>query len=93
MTLVRVGCVLLPIACVAVYLFWGQPVSLVLVGALAQGLMLPFLAMAALYFYYRRTDEFLLPGRLWLACLWLATLAMTAVGLYQVIAEIRKRFF
>jgi hypothetical protein len=74
-----------------VFLAWGEPVKLVFVGALAQGLMLPFLAGAALYFYYRRTDKNLLPGKLWLTFLWFAAVAMTAVGAYKVVDEIQKR--
>ncbi|MDA1274717.1 MAG: Nramp family divalent metal transporter [Verrucomicrobia bacterium] len=88
--MVKLGCVLLPCAFVAVYLFWGAPVSLVFVGAIAQGLMLPFLAIAALYFHYKRTDAVLLPGKIWVGFLWLSTLCMVSVGLYQVVAQIQK---
>ncbi len=89
---VKIGCVLLPCAFTTVFLVWGEPVTLVLVGALAQGLMLPFLAGAALYFHYRRTEASLLPGKVWMACLWLAALCMTAVGVYKVREELIKMF-
>jgi len=89
--MVKIGCVLLPIAFTTVYLLVGEPVTLVFVGALAQALMLPFLACAALYFYYRRTEKSLLPGKAWAACLWFAAAAMTAVGVYKLIEEIGKR--
>jgi manganese transport protein len=88
--MVKLGCVLLPCAFVGVYLSWGAPVSLVFVGAIAQGLMLPFLAFAALYFHYRHTDKELLPGRSWVTGLWIAGLCMGAVGLYQVVAQFSK---
>jgi manganese transport protein len=88
--MVRAGCVLLPCAFATVYLLWGEPVSLVFVGALAQGLMLPFLAGAALYFHYRRADAGLRTGNVWAACLWFAGLAMAAVGSYKVVEEVRK---
>lgn len=84
--MVNLGCILLPCAFVAVYLSWGAPVSLVFVGAIAQGLMLPFLAIAALYFHYRHTDEELSPGKLWVSFLWVATICMVAVGVYQILA-------
>ncbi|MFN8096266.1 MAG: Nramp family divalent metal transporter [Vicinamibacteria bacterium] len=42
--MVRVGSVALPVAFTSVYLAFGNPVSLVIVGAVGQGLMLPFLA-------------------------------------------------
>ena len=48
--------------------------------------MLPFLAIAALYFHYRHTDEELLPGKVWVSFLWLATVCMVAVGVYQILA-------
>ena len=90
--MVKVGCVLLPCAFAAVYLLVGEPVSLVFVGALAQGLMLPFLAFAALYFHYKRTDACLRPGRIWVAFLWFAGLAMASVGIYKVVEELQKVF-
>jgi len=90
--MVKVGCVLLPCAFAAVFLLVGEPVSLVFVGALAQGLMLPFLASAALYFHYRRTDARLRSGGVWGMCLWLAAIAMSAVGIYKVFEELQKVF-
>ncbi len=90
--MVRTCSVILPCMFVSVYLMWGEPVSLVFVGALAQGLMLPFLAGAALYFRYRRTDARLHPGRAWTFLLWAAAFGMSAVGLYKVGEEILKLF-
>jgi hypothetical protein len=87
---VKVGCVLLPIAFTTVFLLLGNPVSLVFVGALAQALMLPFLALAALYFRYKRTDTALRPGFAWTTCLWFAAFAMCAVGGYQLVTTMQK---
>lgn len=87
--MVQLGCVLLPAASTVVFLWFGAPVTLVFVGAVAQGLMLPFLAGAALYFRFRRTEPGLRPGRLWTGALLLASLAMAAAGIYQVLAQLR----
>jgi manganese transport protein len=87
---IKIACVALPIAFTTVYLVVEEPVTLVFVGALAQALMLPFLGFAAVYFYYRRTDKALLPGKVWAACLWFAAFAMTAVGAYKLGEELRK---
>ncbi len=87
---VKVCVVLLPALSVAVYLLWEKPVTLVFVGAVSQGLMLPFLAGAALYFRHRRLDSALRPGRRWTICLWIAALSMIAIGVYQVVQEIMK---
>ena len=91
MRMVKVGCVLLPVAFTSVFLAIGQPVSLVFVGALAQGLMLPFLAYAALYFRAKHAHPALTKGKLWTFFLWFAALCMTAVGLYQVITKIMQQ--
>ncbi|MBI4325870.1 MAG: Nramp family divalent metal transporter [Chloroflexi bacterium] len=87
---IRWACVGLPALSLGLYLLWGAPVSLVLVGALAQGVMLPFLGLVALYFRYRQTQSELQPGRVWSFFLWLAALAMGAVGLHQVTQQLGK---
>jgi manganese transport protein len=69
-------------------LIWGSPVTLVFVGAVAQGLMIPFLALAALWLNLRRTDPALRTGNVWRAGLWIAAASMTAVGLYQVVTTV-----
>jgi len=87
--MVRLACVLLPAASTTVFLVFGAPVSLVFVGALAQGLMLPFLAGAALHFRLRETEPALRPGRLSTAALLLSALSMAAAGVYQVVDQLR----
>jgi Mn2+/Fe2+ NRAMP family transporter len=89
---VRLLCVVLPLAYTGVYLVWEAPVSLVLVGALAQALMLPFLAGAAVYFHFRHVHAELRTGALWTTLLWLSALMIGGVGAYQV-AEQVQRFF
>lgn len=88
--MVRLLCALVPAAWTILYLLWGAPVSLVLVGAIAQGLMIPFLALVALWLNYRQTDPALRTGNVWRAWLWFAAIAMSAVGVYQVVTEISK---
>jgi Mn2+/Fe2+ NRAMP family transporter len=88
---VKYGCVAIPVAFTCVYLIWESPVTLVLIGALSQGLMLPFLAIGAIYLHHRRTEKSILPGRGPVTALWIAGLAMVAVGSYQFATEILKR--
>jgi manganese transport protein len=66
----------------------GEPVKLVFIGAIAQGLMLPFLAIAALYFRHRRTDRELQPGNGWTVCLWVSAIAMMVAGGYQILTKL-----
>lgn len=86
---VRALCWMVPVAWTVLYLFWGSPVTLVFVGAVAQGLMLPFLAVLALRLNYRHTDPALRTGPVWRAGLWFSAASMIAVGVYQIVATLR----
>lgn len=81
---IRWASVVLPGASALLYVIWERPVTLVLVGAVGQGLMLPFLGLAALYFHHRRTDIRLRPRTAWSLLLWASALCMALVGIYQV---------
>lgn len=85
---VRLASVVLPAASAALFLASERPVTLVLVGAVGQGVMLPFLGFAALYFHHRRTDAALRPGTAWRLLLWVSALCMALVGIYQVWATL-----
>ncbi|MEO6002032.1 MAG: Nramp family divalent metal transporter [Opitutus sp.] len=86
---IRIGSVLLPVIFTAIFLAVGNPVSLVFVGAIAQGLMLPFLAGAALYFHFTAPHRELRARPLSLAGLMLSATAMSALGVYQVVSAFR----
>ena len=81
---VRVASVALALVAAAAFIFWSQPVTLVLVGATGQALMLPFLGGAAVYLHYRRTRRVLGSRGSWVVALWISALAMAALGLYQL---------
>jgi hypothetical protein len=87
---VRLISALLPVAFTSVFLAFGSPVSLVFVGAIAQGLMLPFLGLAAVYFRFRATEPGLRPGLLWTVALCLSALCMLAAGVYQVVQQVGR---
>lgn len=86
--MIRWLCALVPAAWTILFLIWGSPVTLVFVGAVAQGLMIPFLALAALWLNHRRTDPALRTSNFWRGCLWISAACMTAVGLYQVVTTV-----
>ncbi|MBL67173.1 MAG: iron transporter [Verrucomicrobiales bacterium] len=88
MELVRKCCIGIPLVCGVLYCVMGAPVAMVLIGGVAQALMLPFLAAAALYFRYQKTDPPLQPGNTWTLFLWISALAMAAVGVFQLITKI-----
>ncbi len=88
--MIRRACVALPTASAIIYFLFPQPVILVLIGALGQGVMLPFLGGVAVYFHHRRLKRVLGNSPLWTTCLWLAALAMAAVGAYQIMQTVRS---
>ena len=87
--MIRFACVGLPIASATAYFLFPQPVILVLIGAVGQGLLLPFLGGAALYFHHRRLGGIIRSSALWTLALWLSALAMMLAGGYQLIQTLR----
>jgi Mn2+/Fe2+ NRAMP family transporter len=86
---VRAACVGLPIASGTAYFLFQQPVILVLIGAVGQALMLPFLGGAALYFHHRRLAGVIHSSTGWAVFLWLSALAMMLAGGYQLVQTLR----
>jgi hypothetical protein len=86
----RGACVGLPAACGTVYFLFPQPVVLVLIGAVGQGIMLPFLGAAALYFHHRRLAGVIHSSAAWTLFLWLSALAMMLAGAYQLVQTLRS---
>lgn len=80
----KYACVALPVAFTTVFILVGAPVSLVFVGAVGQGLMLPFLAGAAIYYHFKNPHRDLRAGGFSVGCLVVASGLMTALGAYQV---------
>lgn len=84
----RVFCGALPLVSLLVFVWVRAPVQLVLVGGIAQALMLPVLGFAALWSRYRRTDAALTPGRLWDAMLWLSCAGFLAAGVWAIASRV-----
>ena len=83
---VKIFSIVFPMLCLAVYILFQAPVTLILISGIMQGIMLPMLAGAALWFRYRRSDRRILPGSAWDLFLWLSALGMLisgAVTIYQ----------
>lgn len=76
-----------PILCWVIYVAFPAPAELVLISGVAQGVMLPMLAGAALYFRYQFVSEPLRPGRLWDAMLWISAAAMLVTGAWTVVSQ------
>ncbi|QDV82466.1 Nramp family divalent metal transporter [Stieleria magnilauensis] len=76
-----------PILCVVIFIAFPAPAQLVLISGIAQGIMLPMLAAAALFFRYKRSVEGLEPNKLWDTFLWLSAAAMLVTGAWTFYAQ------
>ena len=81
---VRMFCVAFPLLHLGLFIWFPNPVQLVMLGGLAQALTLPMIAAAALYLRYRRTDRRLTPGLLWDGLLWLSCASFLVIALYGI---------
>lgn len=86
---VRAACVVLPAASGFVYYFFPQPVLLVLIGAVGQGAMLPFLGAVAVYYHHHTLTPALGRSIVRTVFLWIAAVAMALVGVYQISQVVR----
>ncbi len=87
---VTIFSVLLPLLCLAVYLTGVNPVKAVLVGGIAQAVMLPILGLAAIYFRYKKTDERLQPGSFQSIMLILSFIGFLIAGAYSIWSQIER---
>lgn len=83
-TMVTVWSVVLPLACVIVYLFVQKPVLLVAIAGVTQALMLPVIGFSSMYFRYSETDKRLRPGILWDIFLVVSCFALLTAGCWGV---------
>jgi len=77
----------LPLVALAFFLSGWNPVLLILIGGIAQTVLLPVVGLGALYLRFKLTDPRLAPGRAWDAALILSCLGFAVVGgfgLYQI---------
>jgi len=69
-------------------IMWTYLEKLILASGVMQGIMLPMLAGATLYYRYRRCDERIRPGRLWDLLLWISALGLLISGLWTAWSEL-----
>jgi Mn2+/Fe2+ NRAMP family transporter len=76
-----------PLIGLILYSLYKEPIKLALLSGVMQALMLPLLAVAAVYFRYRRCDTRLAPGKRWDIGLWCSLLAILVGGTFFAIAK------
>jgi Mn2+/Fe2+ NRAMP family transporter len=79
----RFSC-MLPVIGLVLYLSYGDPKMMVIIGGFFQAATLPIISGAAVYLRYRRMDQRLAPSRVSDLLLWFAFLTITAVSLYAI---------
>ncbi len=78
------------LSAVPVLLFWffRSPVQMVVVGGVAQALMLPLIGIAAIYLCHRRLPADVQPSLATTVLLWVSTAVMAAFALYYVLSRL-----
>jgi Mn2+/Fe2+ NRAMP family transporter len=79
---IRRFCVFYPTMAIVLFLLFGDPVAMVVVGGVAQALTLPIISGATVFLRFCRLDGRLRPHWLTDVCLCLAFLSITLVALY-----------
>ena len=85
---VQVAIVGLLLAPAAAYSFLGEPILMVKIGGVVQGLGLPVLALSTLYLRYRHLPKSLI-SKFWITLLlWISAAVITVMMLYSVIQQL-----
>ena len=82
--------ILLPILAFTLFVAFGNPASMVVIGGFGQALTLPMISAATIYFRYRKLDRRVTPSLVLDICLWIAFVSITFVAIYATRAEIGK---
>lgn len=77
---INVYAIVLPLFAMVTLLLIRRPVQLILASGVMQAIMLPMLALAAVFFRYRRSDPRLAPGRIWDVALWVSCAGLFVAG-------------
>lgn len=80
--------VALSVVPVLLYWFFRSPVQMVVVGGIAQALMLPLIGIAAIYLRHRRLPPDVQPTVATTILLWVSTAVMAAFAAYYVISRL-----
>jgi Mn2+/Fe2+ NRAMP family transporter len=86
----RIFCGVIPFVALGMYCWQKDPVGLVLLGGIAQNMMLPLLGMAGLFFRYYRGDPRVRPSRFWDVFLWVSVAGLLVTGGFGLSVQLQK---
>ena len=72
------------------FLFFASPVKMVVIGGIAQAMMLPVIGIGTIYLRHRRLPGRVAPATWVTVALWMATFIIICITAYSVILESRK---
>ncbi|MCC5025723.1 MAG: hypothetical protein J6386_24395 [Candidatus Synoicihabitans palmerolidicus] len=79
--------VLLPLYGAGLYVVWPKPLTLILISGVGQALLLPFLAVCALYLRYKKLPAELQPSGTWTLFLWISAIALTIADGWNLLSR------
>lgn len=80
----------IPVLAFTLFVIFGEPASMVVIGGFGQALTLPMISAATIYFRYRKLNRRLTPSIVMDICLWLALVLITLVAGYALKDQIKK---
>ena len=72
------------------FLFFASPVKMVVIGGIAQAMMLPVIGVGTIYLRHRRLPQRIAPAGWVTVGLWVSTLLIIAVTTYSIVLEAGK---
>lgn len=78
----------IPVMAFSLFVLFGEPGMMVVIGGFAQAITLPMIAAATLYFRYRKLDRRLVPSVALDICLWIAWVLITLVAGYALYSQV-----
>jgi Mn2+/Fe2+ NRAMP family transporter len=89
--IVKLFCVLYPLAAVGLYYGFREPLTLIKIGGISQALMLPVIAGATIYLRQRDNDRRVGPTFITDILTWLAFFGISFVALYSLADTVKKQ--
>ncbi len=80
----------IPVLALTLFVFFGDPAKMVVIGGFGQALTLPMITAATIYFRYRKLNRRLTPSIVMDVCLWVALVLITLVAGYALRDQIQK---
>ena len=72
------------------FLYFASPVKMVVIGGLAQAMMLPVIGVGTIYLRHRRLPLRIAPAGWVTAGLWIASFIIISITAYSIVLELRK---